>query len=138
MRLISKIKGKIDDLFRVAVAESDDLAKRATKQQDLLDRLRGLPEFEVLLDHFDGELRAMLRSFFKAQTAKEALDIWHEAKAFARMQARLEQGVYGKARGEAAEEAYLRRQVELLKADQTHMRQVIEARGRQAQNGWHA
>lgn len=137
MRLISAIKGKIDDLFRVPVAESDDLRLRAVKQQEILDRLRTSPEFGVLLDHMDGEVRVLIRRFLSAQEPKEALEVWREAKAFQRMQNRLELGVTAKARGQAMEEAYVRRQTELMKVDQIHSRQNLDAQARQGQNGRH-
>lgn len=137
MRLISKIGAAIDDLFRVQVAESDDLRLRAVKQQDLLDRLRTMPEFGVLLDHYDGEVRVIFRAFIKAETEAEALLAWHDARAFLRMQDRLEKGVTAKAKGQAMEEAYIRRQTELLKVDQLHGRQNLEAQARAGQNGSH-
>lgn len=135
MRLMSKISGVIDDLFRVPVAESDDLRLRAVKQQDLLDRLRTMPEFGVLLDAFDGELRVLLRKFFAADTEKDALSAWYEAKAFTRLLARTELGVNAKSKGQAMEEAYIRRQTELLKVDQLHGKQNLEAQAQQGQNG---
>lgn len=137
MRLLSAIRGAVDDLFRAPMAESDDLRLRAVKQHEMLDRLRLLPEFAVLLDHYDGEVRVMFRGFIKAEKPAEALAIWREAKAFLRMQDRLEKGVTAKARGAAAEEAYVRRQTELLKVDQLHGRQNLEAQARQGQNGSH-
>ena len=132
------IAGKIDDLFRVAVAESDDLRLRAVKQQDILDRLRTSPEFGVLLDHFDGEVRVLFRGFVGASTPDEALEWWRDARAFLRMQDRLEKGVTAKAKGLAMEEAYIRKQTELMKVDQLHGRQNLEAQARQGQNGRHA
>ena len=135
MRLISKITGVIDELFRVPVAESDDLRLRAVKQQDLLDRLRTMPEFGVLLDAWDGELRVLLRKFFAAETEADALAVCYEARAFTRMQARMELGVNAKSKGAAMEEAFLRRQTELLKVDQLHSRQNLEAQAQQGQNG---
>jgi len=135
MRLISQIKGAIDDLFRVPVAESDDLRLRAVKQQDLLDRLRSMPEFGVLLDAWDGELRVLLRNFFRADSPEQAIAVWHEARAFVRMQARMELGINAKAKGAAMEEAFIRRQTELLKVDQVHAKQNLEAQAQQGQNG---
>jgi hypothetical protein len=50
------------------------------------------------------------------------------------MQDRLEGGVTAKAKGEAAEANY-RRQTELMKVDQLHGRQNLEAQARAGQNG---
>jgi len=138
VKILSLIAGKIDDLFRVPVGESDDMRLRAVKQQEILDRLRTMPEFGVLLDHFDGEVRALFRAFIRAETQREALAAWYEARAFVRMQTRLELGVTAKARGQALEEAYIRRQTELMKADQLHTRQNLEAQARTGQNGRNA
>jgi hypothetical protein len=138
MRILSAIQAKIDSLFRVAVAESDDLRLRAVKQQEILDQLRLSPQFGVLLDQFDGEIRVLFRHFCSAASPDEALETWREAKAFLKLQNRMEMGVTAKSRGLALEEAYIRRQTELLKVDQLHGKQNVEAQARQGQNGRHA
>lgn len=131
---ISRIKGKIDDLYRVPLGESENLLARQLKEHGLLDEVQRHPGFLVLLDYLDYGERHLISKLLDAKTEEDASALLAELRAYARLLRGIEQGVTAKARGKASEEAHLSRQFELMKVDGARRDQILAASRPSEQN----
>jgi hypothetical protein len=127
MKVLGPLKGVWDLLFRFRRPDTEPLHERVLAEQESLADLRHTPGFSLLLDIFDGELRALFHKWCDIDSNDlDGLRSTHaEAMALKRLVNTMERSVSGVDRAKQAEEE-INRQFELMKTDRNRRSEAME------------